>query len=273
MKLGERQTLTIDRFREFGAYLTDGTQSVLLPKKEVPEGAKTGDAVEVFLYKDSSDRLSATVRQPYLTLHQVGLLKVRETGRIGAFLDWGLPKDLLLPFHEQTRRVKAGEEILASPYIDKSGRLAATMNVYPWLEQDSPYRKDDRVKARIYETSENFGIFAAVDDRYSALIPKKEAQTSLRIGDVVDARVTEVRPDGKLNLSVREKAYLQIEKDAELVLKVIGEFEGVLPFDDKVPPEIIRREFSLSKNAFKRAVGHLLKEGRIEIRGKRIYRV
>lgn len=273
MNLGQKQKLTIDRFREFGAYLTDGSDSVLLPKKEVPEGAKTGDTVEVFLYKDSSDRLIATVKTPLLVLHQVGLLTVRETGKIGAFLDWGLPKDLLLPFHEQTRRVKAGEQILVAPYIDKSGRLAATMNVYPWLRCDAPYKKDDRVKARIYETSENFGIFAAVDDRYSALIPKKEAQTSLRIGDVVDARVTEVRPDGKLSLSVREKAYLQIEKDAELVLKVIGEFEGVLPFDDKVPPEIIRREFSLSKNAFKRAVGHLLKEGRIEIRGKRIYRV
>ena len=108
----------------------------------------------------------------------------------------------------------------------------------------------------------NFGVFAAVDDIYSALIPKQEAQGALRIGDVVEARVTSVRPDGKLNLSVREKAYMQLEKDAELILKVIGEYDGVLPFDDKVPPEVIQREFALSKNAFKRAVGHLMKEGR-----------
>lgn len=263
--------MTIDRFRDFGAYLSDGEESVLLPKKEVPEGAKAGDDVEVFLYRDSSDRLIATVKEPALTLHQVGLLKVRETGRIGAFLDWGLPKDLLLPFHEQTRRVRAGEEVLVAPYVDKTGRLAATMNVYPYLEQHAPYQKDDRVRARIYETSENFGIFAAVDDRYSALIPKNEAQSAPRIGEVVEARVTMVRPDGRLNLSVREKAYLQLEKDAELVLKVIGEYEGVLPFDDKVSPEVIKREFSLSKNAFKRAVGHLMKEGKVEIRGKRIY--
>jgi predicted RNA-binding protein (virulence factor B family) len=273
MNLGQRQTLHIDRFKGFGAYLTDGKDSVLLPGKEVPEGAKTGDAVEVFLYKDSSDRLIATVKTPLLVLHQPGLLTVRETGKIGAFLDWGLPKDLLLPFHEQTRRVKAGEQVLVAPYIDKSGRLAATMNVYPWLEKNAPYQTDDRVKARIYETSENFGMFAAVDDRYSALIPKNEAQMPLAIGEVVEARVTRVLPDGRLNLSVREKAYLQIEKDAEMVLKVIGEFEGVLPFDDRVSPEIIRREFGLSKNAFKRAVGHLLKEGKVEIRGKRIYRL
>jgi predicted RNA-binding protein (virulence factor B family) len=156
-------------------------------------------------------------------------------------------------------------------YIDKTQRLAATMNVYPYLKQDSPYCKDDRVRARIYETSGNFGVFAAVDDIYSALIPKQEAQGALRIGDVVEARVTSVRPDGKLNLSVREKAYLQIDIDAEAIVKVIEEYEGVLPFDDKVSPEIIQTEFSLSKNAFKRAVGHLLKEGRIEIKDRRIY--
>lgn len=272
MKLGEKQTLTISRFKEFGAYLSDdGSESVLLPKKEVPQGAKEGDSVEVFLYKDSQDRLIATVQEPILSLHQTGLLKVKETGKIGAFLDWGLPKDLLLPFREQTKRVRSGEEVLVAPYIDKSGRLAATMNVYPYLEQNSPYQKEDRVRARIYETSENFGVFAAVDDRYSALIPKQEAQTGLRIGQIVEARVTAVLPDGKLNLSVREKAYLQIDIDAEAIVKVIEEYEGVLPFDDKVSPEIIQREFSLSKNAFKRAVGHLLKEGRIEIKDRRIY--
>jgi predicted RNA-binding protein (virulence factor B family) len=112
-----------------------------------------------------------------------------------------------------------------------------------------------------------------VDDRYSGLIPKQEAMGTFRIGDVVEARVTSVRPDGRLNLSVREKAYLQLEEDAELILKVIGEYEGVLPFDDKVSPEIIRREFGLSKNAFKRAVGHLLKTGRIELKDRRIYAV
>ena len=272
MKLGEKQTLTIDRIREFGVYLTDGKDSVLLPKKEVPEGASQGDRLEVFLYKDSSDRLIATTAMPLIMLHQTALLRVKETSKIGAFLDWGLPKDLLLPFHEQTRRVKAGETVLCSLYVDRSERLAATMNVYPYLSCESPYGKDDRVQARIYETSENFGIFAAVDDRYSALIPKQEVSGTFRIVDVVEARVTSVRPDGRLNLSVREKAYLQLDKDAQLILKVIDEFEGVLPFDDKVSPEIINREFGLSKNAFKRAVGHLLKEGKIELRDRRIFR-
>lgn len=273
LKLGERQMLRVDHLKEFGAYLGDGTETVLLPKKEVPEGAKAGDEIDVFLYKDSSDRLVSTTREPKIELGQTKLLSVKEVSKIGAFLDWGLEKDLLLPYHEQTRKVKAGEEVLVSLYIDKSSRLCATMNVYPYLHTDSPYKADSEVTGRIYQTSDNFGVFVAVDDRYSALIPAQEAAGHLRIGDVITARVTRVLPDGKLNLSVRKKAYQQLDEDAQTVLKVIDEYEGVLPFDDKVSPEIIRREMGLSKNAFKRAVGHLMKEGRAEIRGKRIYRV
>ena len=273
MKLGEKQVLKVERFRDFGAYLSDGESTVLLPKKELPENLREGDEIEVFLYKDSSDRLIATTRQSALTLHQTALLKVREVSKIGAFLDWGLEKDLLLPFHEQTRRVQAGEEVLAALYIDKSGRLAATMNVYPFLRTDSPYLPDQTVQGRIYEKSDNFGVFVAVDDCYSALIPKQEEAGDLRIGDVIRARVTKVRPDGKLNLAVRRKAYLQLDADAELILKGIDEYEGVLPFDDKVSPEIIKREFGLSKNAFKRAVGHLMKQGLVRIGDRRIYRL
>ena len=273
MKLGEKQVLKVERFRDFGAYLSDGESTVLLPKKELPENLREGDEIEGFLYKDSSDRLIATTRQSALTLHQTALLKVREVSKIGAFLDWGLEKDLLLPFHEQTRRVQAGEEVLAALYIDKSGRLAATMNVYPYLRTDSPYLPDQTVQGRIYEKSDNFGVFVAVDDCYSALIPKQEEAGDLRIGDVIQARVTKVRPDGKLNLAVRQKAYLQLDADAELILKGIDEYEGVLPFDDKVSPEIIKREFGLSKNAFKRAVGHLMKQGLVRIGDRRIYRL
>ena len=273
MKLGEKQVLKVERFRDFGAYLSDGESTVLLPKKELPENLREGDEIEVFLYKDSSDRLIATTRQSALTLHQTALLKVREVSKIGAFLDWGLEKDLLLPFHEQTRRVQAGEEVLAALYIDKSGRLAATMNVYPYLRTDSPYLPDQTVQGRIYEKSDNFGVFVAVDDCYSALIPKQEEAGDLRIGDVIRARVTKVRPDGKLNLAVRRKAYLQLDADAELILKGIDEYEGVLPFDDKVSPEIIKREFGLSKKAFKRAVGHLMKQGLVRIGDRRIYRL
>lgn len=148
---------------------------MLLPVKQVPAGAKAGDEVEVFLYRDSSDRLIATTRTPKLIMGQVALLTVVQIGKVGAFLDWGLEKDLFLPFKQQTRKVKAGDQVLASLYIDKSGRLCATMNVYEQLRTDSPYKKDDMVTGRIYEISKNFGAFVAVDDCFSALIPKKNS--------------------------------------------------------------------------------------------------
>ena len=263
--LGKKVSLKIVKQVDFGVYLGNSQEKVLLPKKQVPEQAQTGDDVEVFIYRDSKDRLIATTARPGVTLHGVARLKVAQVGKIGAFLDWGLEKELLLPFKEQTRRVSAGEECLAALYIDKSSRLCATMNVYPYLTTDSPYRKEDRVKGTVYEISRNFGAFVAVDDRYSGLIPQRELYGAVQIGDVIDARVTEVKEDGKLTLSIREKAYLQIEKDAQKVLEIIESFDGAMPFTDKASPEVIRRETQMSKNEFKRAVGHLLKEGLIQI--------
>ena len=276
IELGKKQTLLVVKKVEFGVYLAenmdaDAKDRVLLPAKQVPENTAEGSRMEVFIYKDSKDRLIATTREPVLTVGKTAVLKVRQVTKIGAFLDWGLEKDLLLPYHEQTVRVHEGQECLVALYVDKSSRLCATMKVYPYLEKNSPYKKEDQVKGRVYQTSDNFGVFVAVDDRYSALIPAREAAGKYRPGTILNLRVTEVKEDGKLNVSDRQKAYLQIDEDAKNVLQVIEEFAGVLPFDDKAAPEVIRREFGLSKNAFKRAVGHLLKEGKIEIRERRIY--
>jgi len=275
IELGRKQELTVIKEVDFGIYLAeekDAQEKVLLPKKQVPEGTKTGDRLCVFVYKDSKDRLVSTTNEPKIELGGIGVLRVAQVGKIGAFLDWGLEKDLLLPFREQTRRVREGEEVLAALYIDKSSRLCATMNVYEYLDQNSPYKKDDRVSGTVYEISREFGAFVAVDNRYSGLIPRKDFHGEVKIGDVREFRVTGVHEDGKLNLSAREKAYLQIDEDAERVLQVIDEFDGVLPFTDKASPETIERETQLSKNAFKRAVGRLLKEGKIEITGKSILR-
>lgn len=273
--LGKKQKLIIVKKVDFGVYLSEkegSEEKVLLPKKQVPDGAKPGDSLEVFVYKDSKDRLISTTQEPKVELGGIAVLKVTAVTKIGAFLDWGLEKELLLPFREQTRRVSAGEEVLIALYEDKSSRLCATMNVYKYLDTDAPYKAEDRVTGTIYEISREFGAFVAVDNRYSALIPKKEFHENGRIGDQVEARVTSVKEDGKLNLSIREKAYLQMDEDAEYVLRVLDEYDGVLPFNDKVSPEIIERELHLSKNAFKRAVGRLLKEGKIEITEKRILR-
>lgn len=268
MELGKKQILQIVKMAEQGAYLAespDGEEKVLLPKRQVKEDAKIGDKIEVFLYKDSMDRPISTINEPKIMVGQIAKLKVLEVAKMGAFLDWGLEKDLFLPYREQTKKVKAGETYLFALYVDKSERLAATMNVYEFLSQESPYQKDDHVKGTIYEISKNFGVFVAVDDKYSALIPAKENFGQYEIGQEVEARVTGVRQDGKLNLSAREKAYLQMDKDAENLLRKMEKSRGVLPFTDKADPELIKAELNLSKNAFKRAVGRLLKEGKIEI--------
>lgn len=283
IRLGEVQELVIVKKVDFGVYVAPEAlkddavalqeNKVLLPAKYVPEGKKTGDKVEVFVYRDSKDRLIATSLQPKLVMGQVARLRVAQVGKFGAFLDWGLEKDLMLPFKQQKKRVSEGEDVLVSLYIDKSNRLCATMNVYRELRTDSPYQKDDRVSGTVYEISPNFGAFVAVDDMYSGLIAKKELYGNIQIGDTVCARVLQVKEDGKLDLSVREKAYLQISSDAEEIMTLIERFGGALPFNDKASPEVIKRETGMSKNEFKRAVGNLLKNNRIQITEKGIHKV
>ncbi len=268
IKLGERQELVVVKKVEFGVYLaasSEETERVLLPIKQVPADCSIGDRLEVFIYRDSSDRMIATVREPKLKMGQVAELVVAQVGRIGAFLDWGLEKDLLLPFKQQRGKVEEGKKVLVSLYIDKSNRLCATMDVYENLRTDSPYKEGDKVSGRVYEISNNFGAFVAVDNVYSALIPRKELYGEAALGTDVEARVIAVREDGKLTLSIRDKAYLQIDKDVEKIESLLDSAGGLLKFNDKADPELIRRETGMSKNEFKRAVGRLLKERKIVI--------
>ena len=276
MKLGEYQELYYKKKVDFGVYLaetmTDDAQ-VLLPMKQVPENARMGEKIRVFLYKDSRDRLIATTNDPKLTLGGYAPLVVREVGKIGAFLDWGLEKDLFLPYKEMVGRVEQGDEVLVTLYIDKSSRLCASMRgLYDLLDKDSPYHKGDTVTGRVYEFSDNFGTFVAVDDRYSARIANSEDHSFLRVGDVIEAKVLGVKPDGKLDLTMREKAYIQMDADAVKLMELIDSYAGVLPFTEKASPEVIKRETGLSKAAFKRAVGRLDKERKIILEGGKIRR-
>ena len=210
IRIGEWQTLEIIQMERFGAYLGDSSQKVLLPKKQLAAGAKIGDTAEVFIYKDSEDRLIATVNHPKLTLGQIGILKVKQITKIGAFLDWGLEKDLFMPFSAQTEKVEEGLYYPVALYVDKSERLAATM----WI------------------------------DRYlkSSSIDEKN----------------------------KEKALIRMQTDAENVMVKLCRMGGELPYNDKADAEIIKRDFNLSKNAFKKAVGILYKAGRVEIKQESI---
>lgn len=266
--LGEKQELVVVQKVDFGVYLAEELQEhpeekVLLPGKQVPEGTQEGDRLAVFIYRDSQDRLIATVHEPLIEKGQTAILEVVDTARVGAFLDWGLEKDLLLPFREQTMPVQKGDRCLVALYEDKSHRLCATMKVYHYLKTDSPYKAGDTVQGRVYEISRNFGVFVAVDDIYSALIPKEEAQGSYKVNEVLEMRVSRVKGDGKLDVSARKQKPLQLEEDAQKILAVMENSKGELPLDDKSDPAQIKARLGISKAAFKRAVGHLMKEGKI----------
>ena len=266
MKLGKIQTLRIVRFRDFGAYLAESdapdADSVLLPKKQLPEGVKEGDELTVFLYKDSAGRPIATTKKPLLTVGETGKLTIREITQIGAFLDIGLERDVLLPFREREGEIKPGQSVLAALYVDHSGRLAATMRVYPYLRAAESYHADDVVQGTVYEIRE-MGVFVAVDDRYFGLIPRSEVYEHFSIGQEISARVMRVREDGKLDLSPRKKAFQQMGDDAARIMEALAAAGGTLPYGDGSDPEKIREVFGISKSAFKRALGRLLREGKI----------
>ncbi|MDO4166201.1 MAG: S1-like domain-containing RNA-binding protein [Eubacteriales bacterium] len=269
IELGKTQELMVVKQMDFGVFLNtptgEDTEKILLPKAQVPKDTQLKDVLTVFVYKDSEDRPIATTLEPDLELGQVARLYVKEVTGIGAFLEWGLAKDLFLPFKEQLYPVKEGDAVLVTLYIDKSERLCASMKVYDALRNDSTYQKDDEVYGRVYEISDNFGVFIAVDDMYSALLPAKEVFEKYRINQPVYARVAQVMEDGRLTLSVRKKIPEQMNEDADVIYDCLEMSGGFLPYHDKSDPEVIKREFHMSKNAFKRAIGHLLKAGKITI--------
>ena len=275
-EIGKYQKLYIKEINASGALLVRKDApavTLLLPGKQIPAEAHAGSALEVFVYRDSEDRLIATTKTPAITLGELKMLTVAEVTEIGAFLSWGLDKDLFLPFSEQKGKLSPGKKVLAGLYVDKSGRLCASMRISRFLSEESPYKPGDKVSGTVYSVAEDIGAFVAVDGKYYGLIPTQELYTRLKVGDEVKARVLKVRPDGKLNLSTRKKAYAQMRDDAETLLSVIDSFGGELPFGEEASPEKIKEELGLSKAAFKRAVGQLLKQRKIEKTGTGIRRI
>ena len=219
----------------------------------------------MFVYKDSSDRLIATTNKPKIQLGGLARLKVCEVSSIGAFLDWGLEKNILLPYKEQTTHVNEGDEYLVALYIDRSNRLAATMKVSRYLTTTDKYVKESAVSGTIIGIKPDHGVYVAIDDAYYGFITRNDISDDMKIGDVVYGRVTKVREDGKLTISTHQKAYIQMDEDSVKVYDAIVKCGGSLGFNDKADPEIIKKHFDMSKNAFKRAVGRLLKQGKVEI--------
>jgi len=263
IELGKIQKLQVLRSTSIGVYLNSkedrSEDDILLPKKQVPENVQIGDEIEVFVYRDSEDRMIATTNRPKLTLGELGMLKVVETTRVGAFLDLGLEKDVLLPFKEQTTKVQKDKEYLVGLYVDKSDRLCATMNISKLLEEEAPYKENDRVEGIIYKIKSDIGAFIAVDNKYHGLVHKTELYGNYKLGDKVEGRVTKVREDGKLDISLREKSYKQMDEDAAIIMDRLDRNGGILELNDNSSPEEIKSTLNMSKSAFKRAIGKLLK--------------
>lgn len=274
IEVGKWNDLKIIRSKDFGVYLGEEdsktADTILLPRKQVPENAKAGSDIRVFVYRDSQDRLIATVNEPLITMGEIKKLKVKNVTSIGAFMDWGLEKDILLPFKEQTAKVEEGREYLVRMYEDKTGRLCVSMKLYHYLSPIEGYEKGQSFSGIVYEYKKGLGAFVAIDCKYSGLVHESELYNKVYVGDEVEGRISAIREDGKANLTLREPAYKQMGEDSEMVYNIIKTYKGVLPFNDKADKELIKKEFGLSKNAFKRAVGRLLKEGKIKITEKTI---
>lgn len=267
-KIGKTQKLYINRFSEPGAYLSDeinGENEVLLPNKFVKDQMDIDDEVSVFVYKDSEGRLVATTQTALIEIQEIKKLKVVSDFRGGYFLDMGLDKDLLLPFGEAKDNLRKGKKVLVQMLLDEDEKLYATMKVYNHLTEATHYKTGDMVDGTVIEVKEPFGAFIAVDNQYHGLIPQNEMYAEIVEGATIKARVTRVKADGKLNLSIREKAHVQIDKDTEILLEALKQSEGILYLNDDTDPEIIKKRLNLSKRAFKRAVGRLYKEGLIEL--------
>ena len=268
--LGQKATLVVRRFTGSGAFLGDPADDrpeapcLLLIGSEIPLGSQVGDVLSVFVYLDSEDRPLATIRMPKLSLGEVGFLRVTALASFGAFVDWGLAKELLVPFAEQTRDLHVGSREPIGVYLDDSGRLAGTMRVAELLDLEAPsFSEDSWVEGEAWRNDPDVGLFAILDRRFLGMVPASEPHRLTR-GQAARFRVSHVHADGKVELSLRAHAHEELENDAQTVLRIVSK-PGAPLVGDHSSPEQLREVFGLSKKAFKRAAGRLLKQRLVEL--------
>ena len=264
-------TLKVVRVSDFGAFLCAETgnsdDDILLHKTQQTDEVKVGDTVKVFLYLDPKKRLTASMRVPKMREGQIARLKVINKSSDGIFLDVGAERGIFMPFAEMVGRPQIGDVIWAKLYTDKSGRLATSMKVADEIRRASKpaenVQRGDKIIGAIYNITDA-GAFVFSEERYIVFIPQKEIPRVLKAGEVVEARITYVREDGRLDASLRDAKENALHNDAEKIFNFMRENGGTLPFNDNTAPEKIYSVFHISKAAFKRAIGHLFSAQRIE---------
>lgn len=268
MILGKTQELVVKRLAPQGIYVGLKEEAreldVLLPKKYVPEDTKEDDKIICFVLKDNDNRLIATTQKPLAEVGEFALLEVVDLTRIGAFLDWGLDKDLLLPFSEQRGKLKVGDKVFIYVYIDKSQRIAATMKTDDFFEIPKDIQENDWLEAMVYSKNRDLGSFVLVEGKYNGLIPRDQEKGAIFLGQKLKVRVENVKPDGKLDLTMFSRSHEELEKDAHRIYSVVKSNGGFLRVNDYSDPKDIRMLFDISKAQFKRSLGRLLKEDLVE---------
>ncbi|KAB3530439.1 CvfB family protein [Alkaliphilus serpentinus] len=267
VEIGKKNQLIVTKILKNAVFLSNGRDEdhIILPIGELSEDISEGDSIEVFIYRDSEDKLAATTKEPLAKVGELAYLKVVDVTKIGAFLYWGLEKDLFVPIREQTCKMEKHKYYLVKIYLDKSKRLCGSMKLEDALRTDSPFKAGDTVQGTVYGLSRDLGVFVAVENKYHGLLHNSEVTKDYRIGDKEVFRIVKVRDDGKLDLSTKKLAHHQMEEDANDIVKYMIRNKGYLPLRDNSSPEEIKKYFKISKNAFKRAIGKLLKERIVEI--------
>jgi predicted RNA-binding protein (virulence factor B family) len=267
INVGQFNLMRVDRKVDFGFYMDDGAEGVLLPKRFVPSGLQVGDTISVFVYHDSDNRLIATTQEPFAVVGDIAPLKVVAITKQGAFMDWGLMKDLFVPVSQQLSSMRLGGKYLVKLYLDKqTGRVAATEKIDNQISNDVlTVKEGDKVKLQVYRESD-IGYVVIVNQVHQGLVYKNEVFTHLHIGQMIDEGfVKKIREDNKLDIGIGKQGVEKLDDDQLKLIQLLKLHKGFLPYHDKSSPEDIYAFFGISKKAFKMNVGMLYKSKKITI--------
>ncbi|CAN5167126.1 S1-like domain-containing RNA-binding protein [soil metagenome] len=265
VQVGNKNTLKVARIVEFGAYLDDGAEGILLPKRFMPENLQIGDEIKVFIYHDSEDRIIATTQQPLGVVGDVVKLKCVSTTEHGAFLDWGLMKDIFVPRSQQLTRMHEDGEYLVKIYTDKqTGRVAATEKIEKQFSNEALTVKErEEVDLLVYRITD-IGYVVVINNSHTGMLHFNEVYRDIHVGDKLKGYIKTIRPDNKIDVVLGRIGYKRVEDETEKILRLLKENNGYLPYSDKSAPEDIYAFFGMSKKTFKMSTGALYKQHKID---------
>lgn len=270
--IGRFNRLTVNKIVAHGVYLDAAWMgTVLLPKSQVPEDCEVGDSIGVFIYLDSEDRFIATTAKPLAQVGEVACLKVVQVNRVGAFLDWGLPKDLLVPFNQQQPAMEVGRSYLVYVHVDEEGnRILGSALLNKFIEKEPQGYKVGQPVALAVSEKTDLGYACVMDNKYWGLLFYSDVVKPLRIGQSIKGYVKRLREDGKVDLSLQAPGFAKVDDLTKRVLRALNENDGYIPLSDKSPPEAIAEAFGVSKKSYKMTIGNMYKNKMIKIESKGI---